>query len=149
MMEAKSSIWFEKTKSKKRCDAYREENKRRVATYIRHDHYISVLDHMPNNSTFYESYQRLKGPKRPVKNLLCRCPFKRTFKPAPYATESANFYKFVGTDKGEKYLFLVHKKGYLPDPLSRIAPADRAMDGLFLEVFPQFRKTKNFRPIVK
>ena len=47
------------------------------------------------------------------------------------------FYKFVGNDKGEKFLSLVHKKGYLPeDPLSRIAPVDRALDGLFLEVFP-------------
>ena len=40
-MEAKSSIWFEKTNSKERCDVYREENKRRVATYIRHYHYIT------------------------------------------------------------------------------------------------------------
>ena len=104
---------------------------------------------MPNNSTLYESYQRLKGLECPVKNLLCRVPLKQTLKMAPYATESANFYKFVGTDRGEKYLSLVHKKGYLPDPLSRIALADRVMDGLFLEVFPQFRKTKNSRPIGK
>ena len=38
ILEAKSSIWFEKTNSKERFDAYREENKRRVKTYIRHDH---------------------------------------------------------------------------------------------------------------
>ena len=75
-----------------------------------------------------------------MKNLLCRGPFKCTLKPVPYATENANFYKFVGNDRGEKYLSLVHKKGYLLDPLSRIALADRAMDGLFFEVFPQFCK---------
>ena len=34
IMEAKSSIWYEKTNSKERCDAYREENKRRLTTYI-------------------------------------------------------------------------------------------------------------------
>ena len=75
---------------------YREEDKRRVATYTRHDPYISVLDHMPNNSTFYESYQRLKGPKCPVKNLLFRGPFKRVLRPEPYVTDSANFYTALG-----------------------------------------------------
>lgn len=141
--EENNAVWYEKLNSKERCAAYREADKRRVATYTRHDPYMSVIDHFPNNSTAYESYQRLKGPKRPVKNLLCCGPFKRKFKPKPYITESASFYKFLEEYKGAKFPTLVHKDGYLPDSLATKPPADKIKDGLFLEVFLQFAPRKN------
>ena len=89
--------------------AYREADKRRVATYTCRDPYMSVMDNFPNHSTTYESYQRQKGPERPVKNFLFHGPYIRTIKPKAYITESASFYKFLDHDRGSKFLATRHQ----------------------------------------
>ena len=96
---------------------------------------------MPNNFTAYDTYQRLRGPKRPVSNLLRKGDLKRTLKPTTYLTETRTFYKFGATveSNGAKFLYLVHKGGYEPDPLATEPPPDRVKDGYFLSAFPQFR----------
>ena len=99
---------------------------------------------MPNNFTAYDTYQRLRGPERPVTNLLRKGDLKRTLKPTLYLTETRSFYKFGATVESNKakFLYLVHKGGYEPDPIATIAtepPVDRIKDGYFLAAFPQFR----------
>ena len=81
-----------------------------------------------------------------MKNLLRKGDFTRTLKPTPYLTETRTFYKFGATVDskgakchGAKFLYLVHKEGYEPDPIATNSPTDRVKDGYFLSAFPQFR----------
>ena len=86
--EATEVPWYKQLNSKQRQDAYRQLNERRAKTYQRKDPWIPVVTGMPNNFTAYDTYQRLRGPKRPVTNLLRKGDLKRTLKPTPYLTET-------------------------------------------------------------
>ena len=102
---------------------------------------------MPNKFTAYDTYQRLRGPERPVTNLLRKGDLKRTLKLTPYLTETRTFYKFGATveSNNSSFLYMVHKGGYKPEPTNIEPPLDRIKDGYFLAVFPQFRGSKHFK----
>ena len=108
--EAAEVPWFEILNQRQRQDAYRQLCEQRVKTSRRRDAWIPVVTSMPNNFTAYDTYQRLRGPERPVTNLLRKADLKRTLKPTPYLTETRTFYKFGATVKsnGAKFLYLVH-----------------------------------------
>ena len=95
---------------------------------------------MPNNASMFHYYNRLKSGKRPVENLLIRGKYGNPrYKPTKYATEKLNFYRFVWKDhNGDEFFYMVHKHGWLPDPIARVPPADRQRDGFLADVFPQF-----------
>ena len=100
---------------------------------------------MPNNSGNYHSYQRLKGEERPVESLMLSSVYKKSFKPTQYVAETVNFYRFAMEDENrEAFWYFIHKGGYLPDPLSTIAPKERQQEGFLNRIFPLGRSNLLF-----
>ena len=88
----------------------------------------------------FHYYNRLKSTERPVENILIGGEYGNPrYKPTKYATETCNFFRFITKDHNNaSFSYLVHKKGWLPDPLTHVPPADRQRDGYLADVFPQF-----------
>ena len=88
----------------------------------------------------YESYQRLHGPERPVKNLKVEGNFQIKEEPTEYVSKSDYFYKFKTEDSaGQPFHYLVHRGGHLPHPESTKPP--KMEEGIedYLSAFPQFQ----------
>ena len=90
----------------------------------------------------FHYYNRLKSSERPVENILISGEYgDPRYKPTKYTTETRSFFRFTTKDhKDVAFTYVVHKKGWLPDPLTHIPPADRVRDGYLGIVFPQFAK---------
>ena len=136
--EASSRVWH--PTSQQKFEPYRQVNQRRLATYRRKDPYVCVVSCLPNNAMMFHYYNRLKSTERPVENLLIGGEYGNPrYKPTKYAAETLNFYRFVTKDHNEDtFFYMVHKQGWLPDPLARVPPANRQRDGFLADVFPQF-----------
>ena len=139
--EASKKTWYQTKHGHQKSNAYRGVNACRAAMYQQRDPYFCILANMPNNSSNYHSYQRLKGEERPVESLMLNSVYKRSFQPTQYMAETVNFYRFATEDvNGEAFWYFIHKSGYLPDPLSTIAPEERKQDRFLNRIFPQFAR---------